>query len=98
MDDVFQMIDYVTRSKEQHRVFFKPNFETAQAVLQVNEVNYGKATGHNMLDSSYSSHLWQAWFSNNFRDTNRHLSGSLKKDQGQQHYKHSPRKLNLLLL
>ena len=33
------------------------------------------------------------WFSNNVRDTNRHLKGSLKKGQGHQDYKHSPRKL-----
>ena len=35
MEDVFEMIDHVTRSKEWNRTFFKP----AQSVLQVNEVN-----------------------------------------------------------
>ena len=93
MEDVFQVIDCVTRSKEQNRVFFKPNFETAQPVLQVNEVNCGKATGHSTLDWSYIGQPHQAQFSNYFRDTNRHPRGSLKKGQGQQLYKHSPRKL-----
>ena len=93
MEDVFQMIDCVTRSKEQKRAFFKPNFETAQPVMQVNKVNYSKATKCNMLDWSYNGQSNQVWFSNNFRVTNRHPRGSLKKGQGQQHYKHSPRKL-----
>ena len=92
MKDVFQMINHVTRSKEWTRAFFKPNFKTAQPVIQVNEVSYGKATRHNMLDWSYNSQPHQVWFSNNFSDTNRHPRGSLKKDQGQHHYKHSPRK------
>ena len=49
MEDVFQTVNHVTRSEEQNRVFFKPNFETMQPVIQVNEVNYGKATRHNTL-------------------------------------------------
>ena len=54
MEDVFQRINHVTRSKEQNRAFFKPNFETVLPVLQVNKVSYGKATRHNMLDQSYN--------------------------------------------
>ena len=93
MEDVFQTIDHVTSSKEQNRVFFKPNFETAQPVIQVNDVNYVKATRCNMLDWSYNGQPHQMWFSNNFRDTNRYPRGLLKKGLGQLHYKHSPRKL-----
>ena len=44
------MIDHVTRSEEWNRALFKPNLETAQPVIQVNEVNYSKATRHNMID------------------------------------------------
>ena len=38
MKDVFKMTDHVTRSKEQNRAFFTPNFETAQPVIQVNVI------------------------------------------------------------
>ena len=93
MEDVFQMINHVTRSKEQNRAFFKPNLETTEPVIQANEVGYGKATSDNTLDWSFNGHRHQVQFSNNFRDTNRHPRGSLKNGQGQQHYKHSPRKL-----
>ena len=93
MEDAFQMIYHVTRSKEQNKVFFKPNFETTQLLIQVNEVNYGKATRHSTLDQPYNSQPCQAWFSNNFRDTKRYPKHSLKKGTGQVHYKHSPRKL-----
>ena len=94
MEDVFETINHVTRSKEQNRTFFKSIFNLAQAVLQVNEVDFGKAIRHhNTLDQSYNDQPHQVWFSNNFRDTNRQPRGPLKKGQGQQHYKHSPRKL-----
>ena len=52
MEDVFQPIDHVTRSEEWNWAFFKPNFKTVQPVMQVNEVNYSKATRHNMVDQS----------------------------------------------
>ena len=63
------MIDQGTRSKEWNRVFFKPNFKTMQPFIQV---NYGKATQHNMLDWSYNGQSCQVQFSNNFRDNKRH--------------------------
>ena len=44
-------------------------------------------------DWSYNGQSCKAWFSNNFRDTNRQPRDPLKKGQGQQNYKHSPRKL-----
>ena len=90
MEDVFQTIDHVARSEEWNRAFFKPNFETSQPVIQVNEVNYGKATRHNMFDWSNNGQPHRAQFSNNFRDTNSHPRGSLKKGLAQLHYKHSP--------
>ena len=93
MEDVFKMTDHVTSFKEQNRAFFTPNFETVQPVIQVTELNYSKATMHITLDQSYYGQPHQAWFSNNFRNTNRHPRGSFKTGQGQQHYKHSSRKL-----
>ena len=92
------MINHFTRSKKWNMAFFKTNFETVQLVIQVNTVNYGKAARHNMFDQSHYGWPHQAWFSNNFRDTNRHPRGSIKKGSRQPHYKHSPRKLDLLLL
>ena len=62
-EDVFQTIDCVTRSEEQSRAFFKPNFEPVQPVLQVNEVNYGRTTSHyHTLDQSYNGQPHQVWF------------------------------------
>ena len=86
-------INHVTRSEEQNRAFFKTNFKTVQPVTQVNKVNYGKSTRHNMLDQPYDDQPRQLQFSNNFRDTNGHPKGSLKKGPGQLHYKHNLRKL-----
>ena len=72
MEDVFQMIDHVTRIMEQNRVFFKPNFKQMQPSLQVNEVNLGKATWYQQVyDHSHNGHSLQVLFSNNFRDNNR---------------------------
>ena len=93
MEDVFQTMDHVTRFQQQNKAFFKPDFETVQLVIQVNEVNYSKATRNNMYQWSNNGQPHPAWFSNNFRDTNRHPRGSLKKGLGQPHYKHSPKKL-----
>ena len=93
MKDVSQMINHVTRSKEWNRAIFKPNFESVQPVKQVNEVNYGKATRHNMLNQSYNGQPHQIRLSNNFRDTHRYPRGLLKKDPGQLYHKHSSRKL-----
>ena len=65
MEDAYQMINNVMGSKEWNRSFFKPNFEPAQPVLQVNEVNYGKATRHHhMLDWSQNGQHHQTWYSN----------------------------------
>ena len=67
---------------------------TSKPVIQVNEVNYSKATRHHhTLDWSYNGQPHQVWFSNNFRDTNGQPRSPLKKGHGQQHYKHSPRNL-----
>ena len=85
MEDVFQTRNHVTRSKEQNRELFKPNFETVHPVIQVNKVNYGKATRHNMFEWLNNGQPHPAQFSNNFRDTNRHPRGSLKKGLGQLH-------------
>ena len=93
MEDVFQTINYVTRSKEWNRAFFKPNFEKAQPVIQVNKVIYGKAIRHNTFAWSNNDQPHPVWFSNNFRDTNRQPRGSLKEALGQLHYMHSPKKL-----
>ena len=93
MEDVFKIINWVTRSEKQNRAFFKPNFKTVQPVTQVNEVNYGKTNRHNMLDQSYNGQHHQVWFSKNFRDTNRHPRALFKKGQRQLHYKHGPRKI-----
>ena len=74
--------------------FVKPNIRSMQPTVQINEVNYSKATRHlNTLDHSYYGQPCQVQFSNNFRDTNRQPRGLLKKGQRQQHYRHHPRKL-----
>ena len=93
MEDVFQTIECITRSKEQYGAFLNPNLETMQPVVQVNELSYSKANWHSKCDQSNSGQPHPVWFSNNFRDTNRHQRGLFKKSPGQQHYKHSPRKL-----
>ena len=92
MEDVFQTIDHVTRSKERNRAFFKPNFEIVQPVIQVNKVNYGKATRHNTFNWSNNGKPNSVQFSNNFRDTHKHPLGSIKKGLGQLNCKHSPKK------
>ena len=51
MEDVFQMINHVTRSEEWNREFFIPNFETAQPVIQVSEVNNIRPPGTTCLIS-----------------------------------------------
>ena len=94
MEDIFQTIDHVTRSKEWNRAFFKPDFEPVQPGLQANEVNLGKTSRYNQThDGSYNGHSHQVWFINNFRDNNRQQRGPLKKCQGQPHYKNGPKKL-----
>ena len=55
IEDVFQTIEHVTRSKEQYRAFFKPNLETVQPIIQVNKVSYSKATQHYKFDWSNSN-------------------------------------------
>ena len=95
MEVVFQMIDHVTRSKEQNRAFFKCNFKPVQPGLQVNEVNLGKTTRYNQTsDQSYNGHSHKVWFSNTFRDNNREQRCPLKKGQGQQHYKNGSKNLS----
>ena len=94
MEDVFQMIDHVIRTKKWNSAFFKPNFELVQPGLQVNQVNLGKTTRYNQTyDWSHNGHSYQVQFSNNFRDNNRQQRGPLKKGQGKLHYKNSPKKL-----
>ena len=93
MEDVFQTINQVTRSEEQNRAFLKPNFETVQPVIQVNKVNYGKATRYSMFNQSNNVQPCPVWVSNNFRDTNKNPRGSFKKGPGQPYNKHSPKKL-----
>ena len=93
MEDVFQTIEHITRSKEHYRAFFNPTLETMQPVIQVNEVSYSKASWHSKYDGSNSGQSHPVQFSNNFRDTNRHQRDSFKKSPRQQHYKHSCKKL-----
>ena len=94
MEDVYQMIDHVTRIEEQNRAFFRPNFEPVQPSLQVNGVNLGKATWyHQAHDQSHNGHFHQVQFSNNFRDNKRQQRGPLQKGQGQPQYKNGPKKM-----
>ena len=44
MDNVIQTIEWVTRSEEWNRPFFKPNLEALRPDIQVNEVSYDKIT------------------------------------------------------
>ena len=76
VEDVFQMIDHVTRSEEQNRAFFKPNFEPAQSVLQVNEMSFGKATRY------YPTHLISHIMVNPTKHGSVKISGTPTENQG----------------
>ena len=93
MEDVFQTTGHVMRSEEQYRVFFNPNLETLKPVIQVNEVNYTKATQQYKPDHLNNGQPHPAWFNKNVRENNRQARGLFRKSPGQQAYKHGPIKL-----
>ena len=97
MEDVFQTIGHVTRSKERYRAFFNPNLETMKPVMQVNEVSYGKAIWHHKSDGSNNGKPCPLQFNNNFRENTRHQWGLFRRSPGQQAHEHCPKKIVLLL-
>ena len=68
MEDVFQTIEYITRSKERYREFFNPNLETSNPVIQVNEVSCGKAAQHHKSDHSNNGQPYPVQFNNTLRE------------------------------
>ena len=93
MEDVFQIIEHVTRSEEQNRAFFNPNLKASKPVIQVNEVSYGKAMQQYKPDFSGNGQPHPAQFHNTFRENNKHPRGPFQKSPGWQAYKHGPKKI-----
>ena len=98
MEDVFQRIEHVIRSKEQNRVFFNPNLETSKSIMQVNEVNYSKATQQCRSDHPHNGQPHPVQFNNTFRENNKQPRGPFRKSPEQQAYRHGPKIDSVLLL
>ena len=82
MEDIFQTIEHITRSKEWYRAFFNPNLETSKPVIQVNEVSYSKAMWQYKSDHPNNGQPHPTQFNNTFRENNRQPRGLFRKSPG----------------
>ena len=92
MADVFQTIELITKLEKQNRVFFNPNLETLRQTMQVNEVNYGKATWQYKSDHPHNGQCHPAEFNNTFRENNKKPRSPFSKSPEHQAYKHGPKR------